>query len=228
MPAGIDDLEFEAQEDLLRRIHHQCDRLVVLQESTAAVGIDAIFGIDQVAMLRHEPVDAVCRTTLFVGGQSQDQVARRTEIPLLHAQECGHQHSVVALGVLGAASVEESALLDEFERVDTPVAAQRFDDVQVSDKEDRFRRTCTAQAHYDISFSRLRPQHLHIRLGIPGLAETRGHGYGGARVVACRIRCVDLDEFLEDIPGQRLVRGLCKCSGGGEQQEYFEHKPIFH
>ncbi len=64
-------------------------------------------------MLRDQPVDAIRRAALFVTGQSEDEIARRSNVFALHAQEGCHQCGVVALHVRRTASVEVAVLLAE-------------------------------------------------------------------------------------------------------------------
>ena len=87
-------------------------------------------------MLLDKPVDTVGGAAFLIGGQGEDQIARRAEIFALHAQEGGDQGRVVAFHVGGAASVEIAAVFAEDEGIGRPVGAAGLDDVEVSEEED--------------------------------------------------------------------------------------------
>src|SRR5260370_17732797 len=102
----------------------------------ACVQIDAIFGVNPVAMFVQQPVNAVERATFLIGGQRKNQVAVRQIGFFFQADEIGNENSIAVLHVLGSAAVKVAVFLDEFEGIGGPVLAVRFDDVKVPDKQD--------------------------------------------------------------------------------------------
>ena len=145
MSAGVGDFEFETQVDLFGGLHRHVDGLAVLDVAAAGIGVDAELGVDEIAMLLDQPIDAVGGAAFLVGGEGEDEIARGLELFALHAQEGSDEGGVVAFHVGGAASVEVAVLLAEDEGVEGPVVAARFDDVEVSEEEDGARgRRCRA------------------------------------------------------------------------------------
>ena len=106
--ACVGDFQLETEEDFLGGLHLHEPELAVLDVAATAVGIHAEFGVDQIAMVFHQPVDAVRVAAFFVGGQRQDHVARGFEAFALQAKKSGDQNGVVAFHILRAASVRSS------------------------------------------------------------------------------------------------------------------------
>src|SRR5580693_1259883 len=97
-------------------------------------------------MVLDQPGDAVECAALFIGGERQDQVAIGLVMLLLQAKKGRDQKRVAILDVSCAAAVKVAVLLDELERVDRPVLAARFDDVQMAYEQQRFLRARAVNA----------------------------------------------------------------------------------
>ena len=54
---------------------------------SASVGIEDELGVDQIAVILEEPVDAVGFAAFFVGGEGEDEVAVGTIVFALQADE---------------------------------------------------------------------------------------------------------------------------------------------
>ena len=74
--ARVDHLELEILVDLLARLH-LVGQVLAFPYRAAAAFIDRQLGVDQVAVILDEPVDAVELTAFLVGGQRQNQIAAR-------------------------------------------------------------------------------------------------------------------------------------------------------
>ena len=92
----------------------------------------------RVAVIFDEPIDPVEIAAFFVGGERENQIAVGLVVLFLHANELGDEDGVAFLHVVGAATVEVAVLFDELKRIGGPVFAAGFDDVEMSDEEDRF------------------------------------------------------------------------------------------
>ena len=112
--------------------------LVAVSFEFAAVEIDAVFGVDPIAMIFHEPIDAVEIAAFFIGGEREDQIAVGLVVLFLHANEVGDEDGVAFLHVVGAAPVEVAVFFDELKGIGGPVFAARLDDVEMADEEDWF------------------------------------------------------------------------------------------
>ena len=206
--AVVGDFQLETEVDLFGGLHGHVDGLAVLDVAAAGIGIDAELGVDEVAMLFDEPIDAVGRAAFLVGGEGEDEIAGGLEVFALHAQEGSDEGGVVALHVGGAAAVEVAALLAEDEGVEGPIGAAGFDDVEVSEEEDGTRGAGAAEADHEVAFAGDGGEYVDSACGESGGAEAGGHGFGGASVVAGGIGGIDLDELLEDLAGELLVGRL--------------------
>ena len=172
-------------------------------------------------MLVDEPIDTVGGAAFLVGGQGEDEIARGLELFALHAQEGGDEGGVVALHVGGAATVEVAVLFAEDEGVEGPVGAAGFDDVEVSQEEDRAPGSRPEQADHEIALADDGGEDLYVARRKSGLAEAGGHGFGGTRVIARGIGGIDLDELFEDLAGELLIGRLSaegkEHDNGGEE-----------
>ena len=157
-------------------------------------------------MIFQKPVDAVRASAFFVSRQRHDDVAIGFEVFLFHANHRHHEECVSRFHVDRAAAVEVAVFFDEFERIDGPIFAARFHDVEVADHQNRFASAGAVEARDEVSFSRIRTTDVEVGLGIAGIAKTLGHRFGGNGGAADRIGGVDFDELLVDVAGE-LVRG---------------------
>src|SRR5262245_51364951 len=77
VPARIGHVEAERLEQLLARLEAAHDALAVLDQRIAAVDVETELGVDEIAMILEQPVDAVvAAAALFAGGEREDQRAR--------------------------------------------------------------------------------------------------------------------------------------------------------
>ena len=202
MAAGVGDGELVVGVELLAGVDGEDGGFAVVQLHAAAVGVEDEFGVDQVAVVLDQPVDAVRLAALFIGGEREDDVAVRTEAFALQAEEGLDQDGVGLLHVLGAAAVEVAVFLgDELEGIGGPVVAARFDDVEMADEQDGLLAACAVVAHDEVLLAVVGAEQLHVRGGKAGVEETLLHGFGRGGDAADRVGGVDLDELAEDIDG---------------------------
>ena len=86
--------------------------LAVIEFEVAGIGVEAEFGVDQVAMVLDQPVHAVRISVFFVRGEGHDDVAVRLPALLLPANHVGGEDGVAVLHVLGTAAVEVAVFFD--------------------------------------------------------------------------------------------------------------------
>ena len=127
----------ERRVDLLRRLHGERRDAAAADLRSARVEVDRVGGVDEIAPVREQPLDAVVRSALLVGGEREDQIALRDEAALPHRAEGGHQRGRAALHVERAAAVEPAVALGEDERIHRPVLAAGLDDVEVREEQHR-------------------------------------------------------------------------------------------
>src|SRR5579864_4660818 len=139
--------------------------------------IEHKFRVNQIAMILDQPIRAVEIAALFVGGKGENDVAIRDIIFLLKTKQSGDHDGVTIFHVLSAASVEISVLLDELERVGSPVLAARLNHVEMSNEQDRFVRTRSVQAHDQVLLSIIRADDLNVSIGKAPIAEALRHGF---------------------------------------------------
>ena len=86
------------------------------------------------------------------------------------------------------------------------------------------------KARHQVSFSRIRRQHLDVVRNKPRSLQPGRHRLCGRGVVACRVGGVDLDELLVDVERQLLRPGIERRSGGGGRcsDEKGEDQEPFH
>jgi hypothetical protein len=156
-----------------------------------------------------QPVDAVEGAAFLVGRERQDHIAIGREPFLLEADEICDELGGHRLVVARAAAVEEAVLLEERERVERPVFALGFDDVEMRQQENRLaaRAGASAPSQDEVALLRVRSEHLDIGSGEARGFEPCRHRLGGLGDVACRrVGRVDLDELLVDLACPRIVR----------------------
>src|SRR6266436_1267728 len=193
--------------------HEQTFVLILLK--FAGVQVDAVFRIHPAAMLREQPVHAVERAALLIGGQSENQIAVRYVSFLFQADEIRDQDGIAFLHVLGAATVEVTVFLDEFEGIGGPVRAEGFDDVEVPDEKDGFAFSGSVKTRDEIFLAFVRPGYFDIARGEASLAQTSGHRFRGGGYIAYRIGGIDLNKLFENVVRQllRLILSLSTPRG---------------
>ena len=207
MAAGIERFELKVGVDLFAGLNRGQHALVAVSLEFAAVEIDAVFGVDPVAMIFHQPIDAVEIAAFFVGGEREDQVAIGLVVLFLHANEVGDEDGVAFLHVVGAAAVEVAVFFNELKRIGGPVFAARFDDVEMADEEDRLALTGAVDAGDEIFLAVVGAGDDDVVAGEAGVAQASGHGFGGGGDVADGVGRVDFDELLKDFARERIRRG---------------------
>ena len=84
-----------------------------------------------------QPLDAVGTVpAFFIRGEGEDDIPIGRESLAFEADEVGDEESGITLNVLRATAVEVAILFEEFERVDGPVCATGFDDIEMGEEED--------------------------------------------------------------------------------------------
>src|ERR1039458_8555595 len=95
MATRILNSELEIGIQLLSGFHLDVDRLSLLGQDAAGIGIQNEASLDQIAVVLQQPVDAVERPTLFISGESKDDIAIRMEAFPLEPDQRDHQDGVV-------------------------------------------------------------------------------------------------------------------------------------
>jgi hypothetical protein len=167
-------------------------------------------GVDEIAAILQQPVDAVGRAALLVRSQRQDDVAVRTIALGAIAQQRRHHDGDAVLHVLRAAAVEVAVLLQEHERIDRPVLAQRFDDVEMTDQQHRTLATRALEARDEVLLAPAGTDHLHIFSREAAIAQPLRHGFSGRSRAQARLGGLDLDELLEQVA--RSWCGSCRSA----------------
>ena len=210
MSAGILRLEAKVLIDFLARLDF-VDQILAGLHLTRAALVDGQSGIDEMAMGFHQPFDTVEVAAFLVGGQGQNQISIGFEAFLLQPDQVRRQMRRHGLVVTRAPAVEVAVLFEEDERIERPVFALRFDDIQVRQEQDRPAGAGAAIPRNEVAFPRIGSEHLNVRCGEPGSLQPRRHRFGRLRRAADRVGCVDLDEFSEDLQGARVERArLCE------------------
>ena len=137
VPALVARGEVIGLEDLLGGLQPEAERPPVLGEGPApGVGVERIFGVEQVAPLGRAEPRAIA-LGLLVAGVEDDDVAGRLEPRLaqLDQRRGGGDHALLV--VARPAAVEIAVLFDEGERVFLPLGALGLDHVHVREDQDR-------------------------------------------------------------------------------------------
>src|SRR5262249_31635710 len=154
----------------------------------------AILGVDQVTVLLDEPIDTIVLSArFFVGGEGNDQVAVRTVVLLLEADQVGDPDGGHGFVVNGTAPVKVTLALEEFERIDGPVLAARLDDIEMREQQQRPTRPTGAVSSDQIASLRRRAENCNIGSSKASVLQSGGHGLSGAGCVPCRMCGVDLN-----------------------------------
>ena len=137
----IFDLELVGQRDLLAGLDAIPDRLAILQPDPAAL-VEREFGIDQVAVVLEQPLDAeaIAVEDFLVGLERDDDVAIGLVALVPVANEIGDKGSRHIFVVRAAARIEVAVVLGELERFDRPVVADSRNDIEMRNQEDRLAR----------------------------------------------------------------------------------------
>src|SRR5262249_28977933 len=185
-------LNAEVNVVLLARLQTQKQAFAILGFEVAGVSIDAVFRVDQIAVVLNQPLHTVGLPAFFVGGEGQNQIAGGNPAFLLEPQKVCYKYGIALLDVRGATTVEEAVDLIEFEWVHGPVFAQRLDYVQMAEKQNWLALSAPMQAHHEILLVGQRPDDLDIFGSKAGGAKAGGHGLSSRGDIANRrVCCVD-------------------------------------
>lgn len=220
MAAGVAGGHGEGEEGLFGSLHGVGGEAAIACLGASGVDVDAELGVDEVAAVLEEPVDAVgFGAAFFAGGEGEDEVAVRGEAFAFEADEVGDEEGGVALDVLGAPAVEVAVAFEEAEGIDGPVVAAGFDDVEVGEEDDGAGCAAATEAGDEVALFGGGDDDLHVGFGESGGAEAVGNELGGGGAVAGGGRGVGLDQFAEDVAGELVVGGLRGEEGGEEGEE---------
>ena len=139
--------------------------------NSAAVGVERELRVNQIAMIAQQPFDTVRATGFFVGRERQNDVPVGMKILFAQTNERRDHDGVGRFHVLRAAAVEISVAFEKMKRIDRPFVAPRFDHIEMADQKDWAARAGAAQSRHQVSFARIRAQHLRIARGKPGVAQ---------------------------------------------------------
>src|SRR5258706_4211635 len=185
--------------------------------------VESELGIDQLAVILEEPAHAIVwSATLFVRGESHNDVAVGRKALLLVLNQVGDPYRRLSFIVAGAAAIKETILLEELKRVHAPVLAFGFDDVNVREKENRFEGSRPVIANDEIGFLWTRADDEDIKFRKASCTQAScgslGNGSSGARGETG----LDFDKFFVDVVRQLSLRlrprGLGTDENGAEEQ----------
>ena len=150
--AFVVNLEAEIDDVLFADLDVVGDFLAVERFAPAAF-VERVFGVDPIAMIFDEPVDAaVGAAAFFVGGEGDDDVAIGLEAFLFVLNQVGDPDGGLGFVVAGAAAVEVAVFFGEHEGIDGPVFALGFDDVGVGEEEERLLLAGAVVADDEVAF----------------------------------------------------------------------------
>src|SRR5690348_9234241 len=112
---------------------------------------------------------------LFASGKSHDYVTIRLVAFLLVENEIRNPAGSLSLIVYGAASIEVAVLFGEMERVETPVASQRFNNIEMCEKQYGFFRACSAIPDYQILKMGVDAVYVNVFVGKTGVFQALRH-----------------------------------------------------
>ncbi len=168
-----------------------------------AAFVESELGSNELAVILEEPADAVVRSaTLFIRGESHDDVTIGLEALLFELDQVGDPDSRLSLVVAGAAAVKEAIALDELKGVHAPVFALGFDDINVGEKQNRVEGSRAVITNDEIRLLGIRAPNEDIGFGEARGAQTSrsrlGNGSGGAGGETG----LDFDKFFVNVAGE--------------------------
>ena len=213
VPAGIGHFQREVRVAFLGGLDRTGDAACAERFEVAAVEVQAELGVNQIAVLGEQPLDAVRRAAFLVGREREDHVAIGTVAFLDELDDVGRHDRGAVLHVLGAAAVEEAVALEQRERVHRPVLAPRLDDVEVRQEKQRPLRAGAPKPRHEVALRRCRADHLDVGRRQAGLAQASRNGLGRRRRRAVLVGGIDADQLAEDVARQRLRSASAMGSG---------------
>src|SRR5262249_15600504 len=211
VPPRICHFEAKVLKYFFACLHLVC-QITALPHAAAAALIDSEFGVNEIPVIFHEPVDAIEITALFVRCQGENEIAIRRETFLFQTNQVRNKLRRHRLVVARAAAVEEAILLQKRERIEGPVLALGLDDVKVCEQQHRLTCTSAVPTEYQVMLLRIGSKHLNVSGSKAGSFEPLRHGLSGFRDITGRgVRGVDLDELFVDVARSLFVWGdLCR------------------
>jgi len=135
-------------ERLLADLYGLLDDMALAVACAATALVQGELGIDQITLVRGEPLSAVEGSIgFFAAGKGNLHRALRLVTGLLEPAESIDEHRSHRLVVQGAATVEIAILLDQSERIAGPVLALGFNNVEMGDAQ--YRLQCPRCARID-------------------------------------------------------------------------------
>ena len=199
MSAFVLHLQPVGADILLAHLNIVRDALAVYHVAPAAF-VQAVLGVDQVAVILEQPDHAVVRAAAFlVRGQGDDQIAIRLPALALVANQVRDPDGRLRFVVDSAAPVEVAVLFGELEGIHGPIRALRLHHVEVREQQQRFALAGPVITHHDVHLVRRRAQHLNVGSGKTLGLQTLGDGLRGGCGGAGAERGVDLDQLLVNI-----------------------------
>src|SRR5581483_2519026 len=123
---------------LLGHLHGRGEWTTVAREQkVATIRVQAVFSVDQIAMLLKQPLHAVGAALFLIRGEREDDVAIGLVALLTPANHVGEENGGAIFDVVGAAAVEEAVFFDHLKRVGGPIGAGGFDDIEMSEQQER-------------------------------------------------------------------------------------------
>src|ERR1700722_1486452 len=200
--AGIDDLEIEILIELFAGLDADQLALAVFEFEITGVGIDDVFGVNEIAMIFDQPGHAVGLAALFIGGEREDEVAIGPEIFFFQANEAGDEERVAVFDVSSAAAVKVAVFFGEDEGVHRPIFAASFDHIGMANEQQGSVRAGAMNAGDEVAFAVVGAEDLDVGGAKSGVEQALGHGAGGNSGAADRIGGIDFDELLKNVAGK--------------------------
>ena len=210
MSAAIGDAERDIREHLLRGLHDVEERLAVAGHAAPTL-VQHDTGIDQIAMVLDQPLDAVGRATFLVRRERDDDVAIGNVPFTLQTKDVGGEDRRHRLIVGRPATVVVAVLFREYEGIEfgRPIRLECLDDVDVRQKQQRLvgRAGTAMNPRDDIVLLGTRTAHEDIRVGDAGVAKPLRQRESDGRDAAGLVSRIDLDDLFVDLACELLMRG---------------------
>ena len=211
---------------LLAGLHRHAQTASFFDLSAASVQVQAVGCVDPIAMIGHQPVDAVGVSAFLVRGESHNDVAAGHEALAPQANQCVDKLGHAALHVERPASIEEAIAFGQPEWVQTcgPSIFRRVDHVEMRNQQDRLGCTLPAQPHHQVLLVGAWAGERQIGIGEACDAQTRHHRLGRFGRSEGR-RAVNLHQFLQQLPLECAISWigvlvlLRQCAGGQQHDQ---------
>ena len=151
----------------------------------------------------------------LVGREGGNDVASGHEMTAPHFDQARGHGRDLSLHVDGTAAIQPPVLLGQPERIDAPLLARRFNDVEVTEVQHRPCCPTAVQPDDEVALGRVigRGEHHDVLRGKSGGAKARRERLCGTRR-AVVMRRIDFHQFPEQVAGERVHRGRCRRRSG--------------